>query len=221
MPINALSLIFLNLFIPFFMSFFSSSKMLLFNYIVAGVLLLVVGLYKRFIKYILGITIFFSIYYFGVIRLNIVEFRIFFSMMLMSIPAFMIASIIISEYNSSHILSNLSVLHLPKPFIVAITVTLRYIPIFFTEFKIIKASFKNRGLDVSLKKPLRYFEYLIVPQLFRSADISKELATAALTKGVRSQKNRSSFFFEGIKVGDCIVVFSYITIAILIASKVL
>lgn len=193
--------------------------MILFNYIFSGCILLVTGKYLRLIKYIIVVTIFFIFYHLTVIKYNIVEFRIFFSMLFMSIPAILIASVIMTEYNSSEILSSLGILRLPKSFIVALTVTLRYIPIFFAEYKIIKSSLKNRAIQVSLKNPLRYFEYLLVPQLFRSVDISRELAIAALTKGIKSENKRSSFYYTGFKTIDYMIFLIYLVIAILIAGK--
>lgn len=220
-PINALVLILINVFIPFFMSFFVSDKMFFFHYAFAGAILLLTHHYTRFLKYIAFLIVFFLVYRLTVFTLHSSTFRIFFSMLLMTTPSIVIATVIISDYNSSEILSSLSILRLPKPFIVALTVTLRYIPIFFSEYRIIKRNVYNRGIDVSWRQPLRYFEYLIVPQLFRSVDISRELAIAALTKGIKSEKTRTSYFYEGLRPLDYIVFGTYLTSTVLIAGKIL
>ena len=52
-----------------------------------------------------------------------------------------------------------------------------------------------------MKHPLRTFEYLLVPQLFRCVSLSAELTAAGLTKGIATKEKRTSYFdnrFHGV-----------------------
>lgn len=116
-------------------------------------------------------------------------------------PCILIAVLIVTDYNSSEILSALQRLHLPKIFIIGLTITIRYIPTFRREFRIIKQAMHIRGVEFSMKHPLRTFEYLLVPQLFRCVSLSAELTAAGLTKGIATKEKRTSYFdnrFHGV-----------------------
>lgn len=116
-------------------------------------------------------------------------------------PCILIAVLIVTDYNSSEILSALQRLHLPKIFIIGLTITIRYIPTFRREFRIIKQAMHIRGVEFSVKHPLRTFEYLLVPQLFRCVSLSAELTAAGLTKGIATEEKRTSYFdnqFHGV-----------------------
>ncbi|WP_455525640.1 energy-coupling factor transporter transmembrane component T [Peptostreptococcus stomatis] len=117
-------------------------------------------------------------------------------------PCFILAAVLIGSYKSSEVLSALQRLRLPKIFIIGITVTIRYIPTFYREFKIIKKAMNIRGVDFSVLHPIRTFEYLMVPQLFRCVALSTELTCAGLTKGISASNKRSSYFSSGFNLID-------------------
>ena len=122
------------------------------------------------------------------------------------IPSILIAILIITGYNSSEILSALQRLHLPKILIIGLTITIRYIPTFKWEFSIIKQAMNIRGVKFSIFHPIRTFEYLIVPQLFRCVSLSLELTAAGLTKGIASANKRSSYFYNKMGITDYFVI---------------
>ncbi|MBP1998019.1 energy-coupling factor transporter transmembrane protein EcfT [Peptostreptococcus canis] len=120
------------------------------------------------------------------------------------------ASLLISEYNSSEMLSALQMVRLPKIFIIGLTVTLRYIPTFKKEFKIIKEAMRIRGVKFSVLHPLRSFEYLLVPQLYRCLTLSSELTSAGLTKGMDAPYKRTSFYKRKFLITDYIAIITLI-----------
>ena len=71
---------------------------------------------------------------------------VYLMMFMQFIPCLIMASILIWDYNSTEILSALDPVHLPKSFVVAVTVALRYIPTFKREFDYIKESMRLRGI---------------------------------------------------------------------------
>ena len=91
-------------------------------------------------------------------------------------------------------------------FIPSILIAIRYIPTFKWEFSIIKQAMNIRGVKFSIFHPIRTFEYLIVPQLFRCVSLSLELTAAGLTKGIASANKRSSYFYNKMGITDYFVI---------------
>lgn len=205
MRYDAITVMTLNCFIPLINSLFPSPKLVGFSIAFSVLMLMLTGKHKRSLKAIIGLCIFFGLYYLNTVYLNSSFLGTFFRMMLLFIPCVFFAMILIGDYNASHILSALQRLRIPKIITIGITVALRYIPTFYMEFKIIRNALKIRGVDASLKHPIRSFEYIFVPQLFRCLSISGELTAAGITKGISSPAVRTDYFAQGLKFIDYFV----------------
>lgn len=211
----------LNVFVPFINTVFPSSKGTNFTLIFTVIILLLFASYKKFLKGILFI-IFFLIGYILIINyIKINMLIILFRMTVLFLPCFVLAYLLISEYHSSEILASLEKLKLPKIFVIGLTVTLRYIPTFRKEFQLIKEAMWIRGVKFSIKDPLKTFEYLLVPQLFRCLSLSSELTAAGLTKGINAPNRRTSYFGQGFSILDFLVGITFILGQVLIIGKVI
>lgn len=135
-------------------------------------------------------------------------------MLIKLVPVFMLSSILAYDTKIGEIISSLQRIHLPKPIIIAVTVAIRYIPTFGRESKYIKKSMRNRGIKLSILRPVEALEYYLVPILFRSFYVSEELTCAGLTKGIDSKLKRSSIF--DIRLG----VVDYIYMLIIISTSI-
>lgn len=137
-------------------------------------------------------------------------------MLIKLVPIFMLSSILAYDTKIGEIISSLQKIHLPKPIIIAVTVAVRYIPTFGRESKYIKKSMKNRGIKLSILRPIEALEYYLVPILFRSFYVSEELTCAGLTKGIDSKLKRSSIFYTGFGLVDYIFILMIISVSIFI-----
>lgn len=120
-------------------------------------------------------------------------FEMFFVITVQFMPCLMMASVLIGDYTPGQIISALEPLHIPKAFTVALTIVIRYIPTFKKEFAYIRESMRLRNVPYSLRRPVRSFEFFLVPQLFRCAMLADELTSAGLTKGITCPARRTSF----------------------------
>lgn len=120
-------------------------------------------------------------------------------------PCIILTSILFLDYTSAELLSVLQGLHLPRVFIIAITITIKYFPTFRQEFRYIKESMRLRGIPFKWTKPLQSFEYFIVPQLFRCLILSDEITAAGFTKGIDSPNKRTSYYDIRVRLGDYLV----------------
>ena len=199
--INPLTLIIINAVLPVVTMFFPTDKSIIVGLCLGYIALFIARRYMAMLKALIWIAA-------GVMFILLNSFYIKSSVLGMMInmtvyftPCILIAVLIVTDYNSSEILSALQRLHLPKIFIIGLTITIRYIPTFRREFRIIKQAMHIRGVEFSVKHPLRTFEYLLVPQLFRCVSLSAELTAAGLTKGIATEEKRTSFFdnqFHGV-----------------------
>ena len=62
-----------------------------------------------------------------------------------------------------------------------------------------------RGIGFTWKRPVKSFQYFIVPQLFRCAALAEEVTAAGLVKGIDAPMNRSSYFEEKFTFADVAV----------------
>ena len=129
-------------------------------------------------------------------------FALFLTVLMQSVPCFVLVSVLISKYTSAELLSALETMRIPRTLVVAVTITLKYIPTFSREFKYIKESMRLRGIPFTWTHPLRTFQYFIVPQLFRCAALSEEVTAAGLVKGIDSPVKRSSYYEQKMRLSD-------------------
>lgn len=209
---DALTIILINAVLPVMCSAFPSDKMVALSYLVAVGILLAAGKLKRILKVGIIIAIFLGVYFLNERYINHQFFGAWLRIMLLFMPSVALATILISEYQSSEVLSALQRARLPRLFVIGLTVTLRYIPTFYREFSIIKKAMRIRGVEFSVCHPLRSFEYMMVPQLFRCVSLSNELTAAGLTKGISFSGRRSAYFNQGFRMID------YVTGLLLIAA---
>lgn len=194
MSFHPLTIILINIIIPSLNTLLPSDITVFFTIIFALTFLLAIGRYRRLMKTIIWLLVFFAIYRFILLNFATAMLVSFFRMLLIFVPSIIFASILVIDYNSSELLSALQLLKLPKIFIIGLTVTLRYIKTFKNEFRLIKEAMYVRNVRFSLSHPIRSFEYLLVPQLFRCLNLSSELTCAGLTKGIDSPYIRTSYY---------------------------
>ena len=191
---NPLVLLFFNLYLPTSMLILSSMKL---HFFFLGYAFLILFLMKD-MKRIIGFALYYGAMFALQSWITITNFfQGFISSMLMIglnfMPCVMVATVLMFDYSASELLSSLEKLHLPRMFIISLTVTLRYIPTFRREFSLIKESMRIRGIDYQLKKPIKSFEFFIVPQLFRCLLLAEELTAAGMVKGISAPIKRTSY----------------------------
>ena len=199
--INPLTLIIINAVLPVVTMFFPTDKSIIIGLCLGYIALFIARRYMTMFKALIwmAVGIMFILLNSSYIKSSVLGMMI--NMTVYFTPCILIAVLIVTDYNSSEILSALQRLHLPKIFIIRLTITIRYIPTFRREFRIIKQAMHIRGVEFSMNHPLRTFEYLLVPQLFRCVSLSAELTAAGLTKGIATKEKRTSYFdnrFHGV-----------------------
>ena len=130
---------------------------------------------------------------------------LFIIVIIQAVPCIALASILVSKYNSAQLLSALETIHIPRVLVVAVTITLKYIPTFRREFTYITESMRLRGIGFTWKQPVKSFQYFIVPQLFRCAALAEEVTAAGLVKGIDAPMRRTSFYEEKASLIDVAV----------------
>lgn len=195
LQIHPLVILFYNIFVPAIMLAVGPSILDIFFAIYSLSLLLLSGKFLRCIKFTIATVIFYVFYLLSFqSKYQGIQFlAITFSIMIRSMPCMMLASILIFDYSSDKLLTALQMLYLPKPFIIALTITLKYLPTFQREFKIIKDSMRLRGIHFRLTRPAQSFSYFIVPQLYRCLILTEEITSAGYTKGIDYKNRRSSY----------------------------
>lgn len=197
----------INLIVPVMSMFRSSAYMPYYLFAVAAIFLI---LYKEERRLLKGLTFFVL---FGVlaritISSDIAYIRLTSMMFFVSfyfIPLSLFASLLFFNYNPSEILSALQAIGLNRKFIIMVTITLRYMPSFFNEFRIMRGNMAMRGIKISWKHPIKSFGYFITPQLFRCSMLAEELTGAGLTKGIDNRTKRSSIFQNKWQLSDSLV----------------
>lgn len=213
--LNPLTILLINFFMPLINTIFPSSKCIFFN-ILISLFILCTFSFKKAFKAIIFLFSYFFIYYLVLVFLKNGFVISFFRMSYLFVSISVFCYILISFYTISEILSSLQKLKLPKVFIISLSVTLKYIKTFKIEFTMIKDAMNIRGIYFSFKKPFKSFEYFIVPILFRCLNLSTELTSAAICKGINYSKKRSNFFINKFSFFDffviSILIFGYVLI---------
>ncbi|EHI70121.1 energy-coupling factor transporter transmembrane component T [Streptococcus ictaluri] len=201
--INPLTIILINAVLPLLNTLFPSNKSLLLSFLLTTVIFMIGGQLIRLFKGLVFLMIFLAFYLLFLWLENGILVT-WFRMTLLFLPCFFLAWFL---YSSSEVLAALQRLHLPKYFIVSLMICLRYIMTFQKEYRLIRDALRVRGIVLSVRHPLKAFDYLLVPQLFRCLTLSHELSIASLTKGVTAPHQRSSFYYQAFTYVDVLILF--------------
>lgn len=112
------------------------------------------------------------------------------------LPCFMIGGSILKGSVHEFIVA-MRTWHIPEGVLMAIAVTMRFLPTIKEHYHLICDSLKVRGIFTSrwmiIRHPLLFFEYILVPLLMNASRIAQDLTIASMTKGVASQKRKTSY----------------------------
>ncbi|GAA0741309.1 energy-coupling factor transporter transmembrane component T [Clostridium oceanicum] len=103
--------------------------------------------------------------------------------------------------------SFLSKIHVSKSFILGVLVTCRFIPTVRSAIKGIRESMHNRdltGIKNLILRPLKTYEYVLVPMLMMSINTADQLSASAMVRGVQAPCNRGSYYCDEKGFKDCI-----------------
>ena len=205
--LNPLTLVILNILFPVVIFL---GKGVIYETICLLIAVAVLIIYKRYLqilKFVIGYLIFLSLAYLLSISNVILIADLFGTLVyiiLRMIPVMMIAYILVKDIKSNELLSAFEQIHLPKKIMLSITVALRFFPTYKLEIKMIRESLKMRNINLSIKQPLKFLEYWLVPVLMRINLIAEEMTATAMTKGVESPMRRTSFYNVKMRTVDWI-----------------
>lgn len=217
--LNPLTLVILNILFPVVI-FLGKGVIYETIYLLIAVAVLII--YKRYLqilKFVIGYLIFLSLAYLLSISNVILIADLFGTLVyiiLRMIPVMMIAYILVKDIKSNELLSAFEQIHLPKKIMLSITVALRFFPTYKLEIKMIRESLKMRNINLSIKQPLKFLEYWLVPVLMRINLIAEEMTATAMTKGVESPMRRTSFYNVKMRTVDWIFLTVILIIFILL-----
>ena len=205
LKVNPIVLIIINVLAPSMYIILSGKYLQIYLLVFASAIMLLMGRYKGLLV-LLATWLGMMGTYWITMQYDATKFiGLFFIVLAQSVPCIALAAMMIRRYNSAQLLSALETLHIPRMIVVAVTITLKYIPTFRREFGYITESMRLRGISFTWKKPIQSFQYFIVPQLFRCAALSEEVTAAGLVKGIDAPMKRSSYFEEKMRVSDFLI----------------
>lgn len=191
--VNPLVVIFLNLLIPA-VYMIKVSQYNHFMFLGFALFILIMhGRYVRIVKFAVAYGLFHLVYLLPADSMLFAFLISWAVVMINFMPCVMLGSVLVYDYHSTQILSALNMLRLPKSFIIALTISLRYLPTFKSEFKFMKESLRLRGISYSWKNPIKSFEYFVVPQLFRCLILAEEITASGMVKGFDAPIRRTSY----------------------------
>ncbi len=210
LKLNPVVLILINIIAPSMYIFLNGKYLQAFLLIFVSSLFILMGNFKSLITFWLIYFGMMGVYYATINTKGLQFIALFFIILVQSVPCLALAMVLIRKYNSAQLLSALETLHIPRVLVIAVTITLKYIPTFKREFSYILESMRLRGINFSWKHPIKSFQYFIVPQLFRCAALAEEVTAAGYVKGIDTPSKRTSYFEESIRIPDIAVMFVFV-----------
>jgi energy-coupling factor transport system permease protein len=208
--LNPVVLILINIIAPSMYIFISGKYLQVFLLIFASMLLILMGRFKSLIALFI---VYFGMMGIYLMTINNEKFKfigLFLIVLVQSVPCLSLASILVRKYNSAQLLSALETIHIPRVLVIAVTITLKYIPTFKREFSYILESMRLRGISFTWRHPIKSFQYFIVPQLFRCAALAEEVTAAGYVKGIDVPAKRTSYFEERIRIPDMAILIVFV-----------
>lgn len=129
---------------------------------------------------------------------NLSGFLIFIFGLLLRLVPVALSAYPLSRVPAGRLMAALQRWKLPPGLLIALVVGLRFIPMLRLEYEAVQTSVRLRGLSAgrlsNWRRPLRMFEYRIVPLMVRSLKIADELAASASIRGMEAPGRRSSVY---------------------------
>ncbi len=124
-------------------------------------------------------------------------------------PIFMVSSDLVLS-PPGQISAFLSKLKMPNQVILGVLVVFRFFPTMKAECKAILQSMHNRrllGIKQVLLHPANSFEYILVPLLMRTVQLSDQLAVSALVRGIEAPYKRMAYYENKTTMRDVMCMF--------------
>ena len=118
---------------------------------------------------------------------------------------FSAGSFFVKTSDVGSIISSMDKIKLPHTVSIPIAVMFRFFPSFREESRNIKLAMRVRG--ITFKNPISYIEYVMVPLLIISSNISDDIAKAAETKCIENPIKKTRYISVKIKKVDFVYVF--------------
>ncbi len=127
-------------------------------------------------------------------------------------PACVVLYYVITTTKVNEFLACMSRMHISNKVTIPLIVMIRFFPTVFDESRAIGNAMRMRGIRLfswrTLKSPVAFLEYRLVPLLVSITKIGDELSIAAVTRGLSPETRRSCMVKIGFHVQD-VVVFVY------------
>ena len=120
-------------------------------------------------------------------------------------PCMMVGVLMVKKVPLKNLIAALRRLHVPEKLIVAIAVTLRYIPAIREEGRHINDAMKLRSI-----KGIQKAEALVVPLMVSATGTAEELSAAAVTRGIENPAPKTSLVELSMTALDWIYIFAAI-----------
>ena len=132
-------------------------------------------------------------------------FFILFAVCRMFYLPFSAGSFFVKTSDVGSIISSMDKIKLPRTVSIPIAVIFRFFPSFREESHNIKLAMRVRG--ITFKNPISYIEYVMVPLLVISSNISDDVAKAAETKCIENPVKKTRYISVKMKIVDLAYVF--------------
>ncbi|MBR1384141.1 MAG: energy-coupling factor transporter transmembrane protein EcfT [Ruminococcus sp.] len=97
-------------------------------------------------------------------------------------------------------------MHTPYFITIPMSVMFRYFPTLGEEYRSIHDAMKMREIGQTIKNPLTYTEYILVPIMMSTVRIADELSAASLTKGLSAGGRRTHICEVKLNVVDWLII---------------
>ncbi|WP_176702764.1 energy-coupling factor transporter transmembrane component T family protein [Actinomyces vulturis] len=115
--------------------------------------------------------------------------------------------------------SALRSMRLPRSFVNAVLVMLRFIPTIIAEFRAIQAAMRLRGIRLTgrdtILHPIRTVEYLLVPLMAGIIRIADDLTASAVIRGMGAREIPLPLIALRWRIGDVVVISAVIALLVL------
>jgi energy-coupling factor transport system permease protein len=106
-------------------------------------------------------------------------------------PGYLCGWYVVRSTSVSEFVTAMERMHFPNVITIPMSVMFRYFPTLKEEYASIHDAMKMREIGQSIKNPLTYIEYILVPIMMSTLQIANDLSAAALTKGLGAGRKRS------------------------------
>ncbi len=130
-------------------------------------------------------------------------------------PGYIMGWYLVRSTSAGEFITSMEKMHFPNAITIPMAVMFRYFPTLKEDYSSIHDAMRMREIGRSVKSPLVYVEYILVPIMMSTSQIANDLSAASLSKGLGVNRKRTHICHIKMTAVDYVIVIAMVIMLVI------